>query len=152
MRSSMNRVLLLVAGATLALAGSAACGGGDSDKPDGGAGAPAATQPVSTAQPTKAAAAKPSTLALNGKDLKFDRDQLEAAAGAVTIAFENQDGGIPHNLHVFSGSDATGKSLGQTDLASGPVKQTLQLELEVGRYFYVCDVHPATMTGTLAVV
>lgn len=148
----MNRVLLLVAGATLALAGSAACGGGDSDKPDDGAGAPAATQPAASAQPTKpAAAAKPSTLALNGKDLKFDLDRLEAAAGAVTIAFDNQDGGIPHNLHVFSGSDATGKSVGQTDLESGPIKQTLRLDLEEGKYFYVCDAHPATMTGTLAV-
>jgi plastocyanin len=148
MQPQMSRIALFVVGAALVLTG-AACGGGGGDKPGGGASAPAATQPASSAQPTKPAAAKPSTLALNGKDLKFDRDQLEAAAGAVTIAFDNQDGGIPHNLHVFSGSDATGKSVGQTELKNGPVKQTLQLDLEVGRYFYVCDVHPATMTGTL---
>lgn len=149
MQPQMSRIALFAVGAALVLTGAVACGGGGSDKPGNGASAPAATQPASSAQPTKPAAAKPSTLALNGKDLKFDRDQLEAAAGAVTIAFDNQDGGIPHNLHVFSGSDATGKSVGQTELKSGPIKQTLQLDLEVGTYFYICDAHPTTMAGTL---
>lgn len=87
----------------------------------------------------------------SGSTLKFDKDKLSAAAGAVTIAFDNQDGGIPHNISVHEGADAKGKTLGKTDLETGPVKQELKLDLKAGSYFYQCDVHPTTMKGTLTV-
>src|SRR5437899_1647821 len=34
-----------------------------------------------------------------GRDTKFDVTDLSAAAGAVTIRFDNRDSGIVHNLH-----------------------------------------------------
>jgi plastocyanin len=69
----------------------------------------------------------------------------------VTIQFANKDSGVPHNLHVFQGVDAKGDSVGETDIASGPVTQNLKLNLAAGGYFYRCDAHPTTMNGTLTV-
>ncbi len=83
--------------------------------------------------------------------LKFDKEKLTASAGAVTIVFDNQDGGIPHNISVHEGKDASGKTLGKTDLENGPVTQELKLDLKAGSYFFLCDVHPTTMKGTLTV-
>jgi len=110
------------------------------------------------ASPTAAAGANataapsvPGALALVGKDLKFDKSTLEAKAGTVVIEFDNQDSGVMHNLHVFKGKDASGESVGATDIAMGPTKQTLTLNLQPGTYYYQCDVHQTTMTGKLVV-
>jgi plastocyanin len=41
--------------------------------------------------------------------------------------------------------------MGKTEFVAGPVKQTLTLTLAAGEYFFVCDVHPPTMSGKLEV-
>ena len=115
------------------------------------------TVPGSAVAPTTAAIASPAapgaatTLVLVGQDSKFDKTALAASAGPITIKFSNKDGGIPHNIHVFEGTDAKGKSAGQTDLVPGPIEQELKLDLTAGEYYYHCDVHPTTMKGTLTV-
>jgi len=91
------------------------------------------------------------TLALTAQSILFDKTKLEAKAGAVTIEFDNKDGGIPHNVHVYKGSDTTGDSVGMTDITAGPTKQTLTINVAAGAYYYQCDVHPTTMSGTLTV-
>ncbi len=110
---------------------------------------------VSAVTPTPASIKSPpasaNAITLAGQDLKFDQTALTAAPGAVTIRFSNKDSGVPHNLHVFDGTDAKGKSLGQTDLATGPVDQELKLDLAAGAYYFQCDAHPTTMKGTLTV-
>lgn len=109
-----------------------------------------ATAPAS--EPTSAAtSAAEEPLTLAGINSKFDKEELEAPAGTVTIEFDNQDGGIPHNLHVFKGDDPDDESVGETELEVGPVTQTLTMDLEPGGYFYQCDAHPNTMSGTLTV-
>lgn len=124
------------------------CGGGDDNKSNGG-------QPTSAA--TAAATAKgddgpvSNDLKLIGRNTLFDKSKLRAKAGEITITEDNQDGGIVHNVHVYKGKDAKGESMGMTELEAGPVVQTLKLNLQAGQYFYVCDVHPATMSGTLTV-
>jgi plastocyanin len=90
-------------------------------------------------------------LQIAGVSSTFDVEDLTAAAGTVTIEFDNRDAGVVHNLHVFKGTSAQGESQGATDLEVGPVKQTLELELDAGEYFYQCDAHPTTMKGTLTV-
>jgi plastocyanin len=66
--------------------------------------------------------------------------------------FENRDEGIPHNVHFFSGADASGEDLAATAIEAGAGGQTLALgDLAPGAYFYQCDVHPSQMTGTLTV-
>ena len=108
--------------------------------------ATAATTPQGTASAGGTVEIKAS-----GSTLKFDKEKLSAAAGTVTIAFDNQDSGIPHNISVHEGADAKGKTLGKTDLETGPVTQELKLDLKAGSYYYQCDVHPTTMKGTLTV-
>jgi plastocyanin len=90
-------------------------------------------------------------LHLVSKDILFDKQLLRASAGEITIEHDNQDPGIVHNVHVFEGSDMTGESMGLTELEPGLGQQTLTLELEPGEYYYVCDAHIATMSGTLIV-
>lgn len=108
--------------------------------------------PTPAASPTPAPTPVPgNTLALAGKDIKFDKSTLEAKAGIVVIDFDNQDNGVSHNVQVFKGTDASGESVGATDVAAGPTKQTLTLDLAAGTYYYQCDVHPAQMSGTLTV-
>ena len=146
---------------------SAACGGGDSKTtpaPTGTAIATPATKTVAAAStkpsstPTEVAAATATgdagqgvTLTLIAKDTLFDKSELKAQPGDVTIVMDNQDPGIPHNLHVFKGTDSKGQDMGVTEIEAGPVKQTLKLNLTAGEYFLVCDVHPATATAKLKV-
>ncbi len=118
--------------------------------------APAGQATMAAASPTPVAATTASTgtggeLTITAQDSTFKPETLNTSAGAVTITLDNKDGGVIHNLHVFQGADATGASVGQTDLKAGPAQETLDLNLATGPYFYRCDAHPTTMKGTLTV-
>jgi len=107
--------------------------------------------PAPTAEATDAPA-QPSEVTLVASSVRFEQQSLAAAAGEVTIAFDNRDQGLPHNVHVFRGNDASGDDIGSTEIETGAVRQTLALgDLAAGSYFYQCDVHPSQMTGTLAI-
>ena len=118
-----------------------------------------AAPPSATAEPTMGAApnetvtAAPSAqLTLVASGVRFEQASLTAPAGMVTIEFANRDQGIPHNVHVFKGGDASGTSIASTEIQAGAVQQTLALgELPAGVYFFRCDVHPSQMMGTLTV-
>jgi plastocyanin len=86
------------------------------------------------------------TLELVAKGIAFDKTTLTAPAGSVSFRFDNQDQGVPHNLHV-SGNGVDEK----TDIQGGPTTQALTLEVTAGSYTYVCDVHPQQMKGQLTV-
>jgi plastocyanin len=113
--------------------------------------AAATTTPAAASTPAASNNGGATTLQLIAKNTLFDKNLLQASAGAITIAMDNQDGGIPHNIHVYKGKDNTGEDMGKTEFEAGPVKQTLTLTLAAGEYFFVCDVHPATMSGKLEV-
>lgn len=137
-------ILTLVVGAGLI---AAACGGDDSGEVE-----TAPTSQVSTAAPTVTPGqAARSALKVIGKDITFDKTELEANSGTVSIEFDNQDTSIPHNFHVFRGTGPSGDSVDLTKITSGPVVQTLDIQLEAGAYFFQCDVHPNQMKGTLVV-
>ncbi len=91
-------------------------------------------------------------LALTAPAVSFDPTCLVAKAGEpFTIDFDNEDTANQHNVDVLD--EQGGTSLGRTDVATGPVKQTLDLNpLDPGNYYFQCDVHPTQMFGTLAVV
>jgi plastocyanin len=80
------------------------------------------------------------------KDLAWDVPCLQAPEGnPLTITVDNRDSGVNHNLHIKGLPDGP-----STELAAGPVTQTLRLPggLKAGTYGYVCDIHP-NMTGNL---
>jgi plastocyanin len=129
-------VILLVL-AALAL-GAAACGGGDDDgggngSAGGGGGGGSAVELTLAADP-------------NG-ELKFDKTELQATAGEVTINFTNE-ASIPHNVSVEgNGVDET------SDTISGDTT-SLTVGLEAGTYTFYCGVgnhRSAGMEGTLTV-
>jgi plastocyanin len=84
------------------------------------------------------------------KGLAFDPTCLVGAPGSFTITMDNQDAGIPHNIDVYDKKDGT--SLFKTDTSPGVTKETLDVKLDAGTYYFQCDVHPTTMFGDLAVV
>ena len=78
----------------------------------------------------------------------FNTRALSAAAGPITIVFDNRDTSVAHNIHFFSNAG----SIGMTEVAAGPATGTLPLgTLAPGAYSYKCDVHPTTMTGVLTI-
>jgi plastocyanin len=83
------------------------------------------------------------------KGLAFDPTCLVAAPGSFTITMDNQDTSITHNIDVYD--EKGGKSLGKTDGVPGPAKESLDLTLDEGTYYFVCDYHPTTMFGDLVV-
>lgn len=149
----------IIAGAGLAL--SVACGSTVEQDPT-----PITTQPitpaaprtvVATATPEPAATTDPNatpsagtTLTVVADNIEFDTDELDAPAGSITFILDNQDTGVPHNIHIYKGDDADGESMGKTPLKNGDSIDEITLTLEAGEYFFVCDAHP-NMKGTLTV-
>ena len=91
-------------------------------------------------------------LAITAQNASFDTGCLAAPAGQkFTIAFDNMDPGVPHNVSIYS--DASAKTpLFTGDLVTGPKTVTYQGgPLDPGTYVFRCDVHPTTMTGTFVV-
>ncbi|MEX2237857.1 MAG: cupredoxin domain-containing protein [Dehalococcoidia bacterium] len=107
-----------------------ACGGDDDDS---GGGAPPAGTPVES-------------ITITARSIEFDIDEFIVEAGAeITVTFENEDEGVPHNI-AFS-------ELGvRTDVEDGPTTQQLTFTAdEPGEYEFVCDAHPPQMRGRVVV-
>jgi plastocyanin len=83
---------------------------------------------------------------------QFSTDALTFPAGKpTTLHFENNDGGQTHNFAIYTDSSATTPKF-QGAITTGP--QTVDYDipkLPAGTYYFRCDVHPTTMTGTLTV-
>jgi plastocyanin len=83
----------------------------------------------------------------------FQKPELTAPASKpFQLCFQNEDVAL-HNLTIFkSESDATGGTpLGKTTDLQGPgATETITVNaLDKGSYFFLCTIHPTTMTGTL---
>jgi cytochrome c oxidase subunit 2 len=93
---------------------------------------------------------------ITAKGIAFDKPCLaESANKPFTLTFDNKDDGVPHNVEIYtdkSASKRVGGATGPGDLVMGPGSKTYQVPaLPPGRYFFRCDVHPDSMTGTLVV-
>lgn len=147
----LRGIALILLVASLGL-GVAACGGDDGE--DAGA-EPAATEATTTGETeaetngeTGDGGGEITTLEVaadpNGA-LAYDTTSLQAAAGKIKLEFTN-DASIPHNV-TFEGVDAA------TDTVTGG-SDTLDLDLEAGKYTFYCSVaghRAAGMEGTLTV-
>jgi plastocyanin len=83
----------------------------------------------------------------------FSPDSLSAEPGKpIDLEFDNQDPGIGHNVVVFDGADDKAPSIFEGAVVTGPTTtQYLIKALSDGSYFFHCEIHPTTMTGTLTV-
>ena len=91
-------------------------------------------------------------LSISAQNLAFDTDCLAAPAGEpFTIDFNNQDT-VPHNVAIYTDESAT-EVLFQEPPFPGPETVTYEPDPieEEGNFFFRCDVHPTTMTGTFVV-
>jgi plastocyanin len=88
---------------------------------------------------------------LVAQGIAFDQADVSAPAGtAFTIAFDNQDAGIPHNVSIHEGS-ASGAAVFTGDIITGLAQTAYAVPaLKAGTYAFVCSVHP-NMVGTLTV-
>lgn len=121
---------------------SAPAGGGGNGGGSGGGGSSGG----GSAAPSAAASGD---VTIEAKGIAFVQTSATAPAGkAFTIAFDNQDAGIPHNVDVH---DASGGSAFKGEIVTGVTQTTYKVPaLQAGSYTFICDVHPS-MTGTLTV-
>ena len=120
---------------------------------------PSATaSPSITASPSASATATAAggnavTIDLTAQNVAFDKSTITVPAGAqVTINFNNQDNGIPHNFAVYTDSSASQSIfVGQTITGPDTTTYTFTAPSTAGTYFFRCDVHPTQMTGQFIV-
>jgi plastocyanin len=142
----MRRLAICLTLATLAVAG---CGGDDEET------AESTPTPTPTATATAETGGAPSgggetlTIAADpGGGLKFDKEELQAKAGKVTISMDNPSD-LPHAVAIDGGQGATP---GKTVNKGG--KSVASAELDAGEYTYFCPVgdhRSGGMEGTLTV-
>ncbi len=143
---------LVLAMSVLALVLVAGCGDDDDDENGDGAAtttqpAPAETAPADTGEETAPAGGEELSLSAPADgSLEFDKTELTAPAGEVTINFDNMSSSVPHNVTIEETDDATETVTGDTT--------ALTTELEAGEYTFFCSVgghRQAGMEGTLTV-
>jgi nitrite reductase (NO-forming) len=127
---------------------------GDMPGTGGGSGGSGGVGGAEAGGGASAAACEPdgTKLSIVAKGAVFTTDCLAAPAGkAFTITFDNADPGVPHNVSIYT-DDSASQALFTGDLVSGPKKIVYEVPaLDPGTYFFRCDVHPTTMTGTFVV-
>ena len=142
--------------------------GSGSAAPSGSAAASASASAPASVAPSAGASSSPSAGASGGTGgtaltvtapsgaatTGFDPKELEAAANTpFTVTFDNQDTTTsPHNWVLKDSSGAKVAIEGDTAFFSGPAKRDYKIPaLAAGAYSFLCEVHPAAMTGTLTV-
>lgn len=81
---------------------------------------------------------------------RFTETTLSAPAGTFLLRFENREA-VPHNVAIYEDASAS-RSLFVGKTFPGPATQSYSVPaLEAGTYFFRCDLHVSTMSGTLVV-
>lgn len=84
--------------------------------------------------------------------LQFSTSELTLQSGGqAVILFENREA-VPHNVAVYTAPPPDGQSIFVGEVVTGPTEIEYGFAApEPGSYYFQCDVHPTTMTGTLTV-
>jgi plastocyanin len=152
---------MLVAGLLLAALTLAACGGGDDESSSSGSDAtPTETAtPAETATPTETATEDSGGTSAGGGSetvalaapadgsLKFDKSELTAKAGKVTIDFDNPSS-VPHAVEI------EGNGVEEETKTVTNDKASVTVDLKAGTYEFYCPVgnhRAAGMEGELTV-
>jgi plastocyanin len=118
--------------------------------PASGEGPAPGKAPAGQKPPAKQPPAPGGTIPLVAESLAFDTPELALPAGGeVTIAFDNKDAGIPHNVALYT--EQGGDPIFQGELVTGPTTAEYRFPApDPGTYYFQCDVHP-TMNGSAVV-
>jgi glucose/arabinose dehydrogenase/plastocyanin len=128
-------------------------GGGATATGTARATATATATPTTGATSTTGAAGAAAQVAITAKNLAFDRTTITVPRGSsVTVTFNNQDAGVPHNVAFYTDSSAS-TAIYKGQVVTGPTTTTYTFTAPSapGTYFFRCDVHPETMTGSFIV-
>jgi plastocyanin len=92
-------------------------------------------------------------ITVTASGMAFDTSTITVSAGAhLTITFINNDNGVPHNIAFYTSSAATTLIYqGARTTGVSTVTYTFDAPTTPGTYFFRCDVHPTTMTGSFIV-
>ena len=109
-----------------------------------------------TLPPGEKACAEPcQTVDITAVGVQFNTKELRVSTGGnVRIHFTNNDQGVQHNVAVYqSSSNLTAVASGSvgTIFEGVAVDDIVFAKPATGSYFFRCDVHPTTMTGTFVV-
>ena len=97
------------------------------------------------------APAKATGQVLSASGVAFGTDQLTFAAGEkITLPFNNEDA-VPHNFSIYEDDTATKDLFVGAEVAPGSATDYSIDPLDKGDYFFRCDLHPTSMTGTVTV-
>jgi len=99
----------------------------------------------------QSATAKAVVVHITAKDALFTETAITVPAGVpIVIDFDNQDVGVQHNVEVFDGPDSKAPVLMDGEVITGSLKTMYEVApLEAGSYYFMCKIHPTTMTGTI---
>lgn len=90
------------------------------------------------------------TVEVSADDLAFNVETITAPAGeSFTVMFTNNEA-LPHNFSVHTEEGGEEIAVGNV-INEGETDEVTIDGLEPGEYFFMCDVHPNDMTGTLVV-
>ena len=136
----MRRLTILLVGAMLMVAG---CGGDDEKAASG-----SDSTPTPTATEAAASGGENITIAADKSALKFDKSDLTAKAGKVTITMDNPSD-LPHAVEIEgNGVEEEGKTVTKGG------KSIATADLKAGTYDFYCPVgnhRAAGMEGKLTV-
>ncbi len=102
-------------------------------------------QDAGTGNETSSNASENVTIAVTAQGMAFNTSTITVPAGAnVTIIFNNQDSGIPHNI-AFYETSAAKDQIYVGEIINGPrtVNYNFTAPSTPGTYFFRCDVHPS---------
>ena len=88
---------------------------------------------------------------ISAAGVAFDKDALTLPAGEeTTVPFDNADS-VPHNLSIYEDDSASKDLFVGAEVAGGASIDYEIPALDKGEYFFRCDLHPSSMTGTVTV-
>ncbi len=146
-RDRMRRGLVLLVSATAALGVLAGCGSDEDSSSDESA----ATMTQPAADTGNAVSAADGKLTVDATEYAFDPEAITAKPGKLEITLDNK-GKIPHELVVLKTEEAAGSlkvsggrvsedaSIGEVSEIDGGASKSASVDLEPGRYVYVCNI------------
>lgn len=101
--------------------------------------------------PTGTGGPAPTEVEITASGIQFDLQEFTLAADTqTTIAFDNQDASVPHNVAIYPSRDQTTaeQALFQGEIFNGVETREYSVPpIPAGSYYFRCDVHP-NMEGT----